>query len=152
MEKFYEVYFDLLKALNQQMQAALEGVSQEGIDWVPGADMNSMAVLVTHTSGGTRFLIGDFVGSLSSHRDREAEFKITNVDVPHLKQHLDQTMDVVKTVLEGLTLSDLERTRISPRDGKETTVAWCLIHALEHFAQHVGHIQITRQMWDQRMK
>jgi ankyrin repeat protein len=29
-------------------------------------------------------------------------------------------------------------------------VAWCLAHALEHTALHLGHMQITRQLWEQR--
>jgi hypothetical protein len=28
-------------------------------------------------------------------------------------------------------------------------MAWSLLHAQEHMAIHVGHIQIMRQMWDQ---
>jgi len=28
-------------------------------------------------------------------------------------------------------------------------VAWALLHALDHTAQHLGHMQITRQLWDQ---
>ena len=52
-------------------------------------------------------------------------------------------------MLEGLALPDLEATRVSPRDGRTFTVVWCLAHALEHTALHLGHIQVTRQLWDQ---
>ena len=29
-------------------------------------------------------------------------------------------------------------------------VAWCLLHNLEHVAIHLGHVEILRQLWDQR--
>ena len=152
MEKYYSIYYDLFKSLYQQMKIALEGVPPMGLDWLPGPEMNSMAVLSAHSSGSARFLIGDIVGGISSKRDRDAEFSTAGVDAQQLVQHLEQTMEVIKTVLEGLTLADLQGTRISPRDGSEKAVGWCLTHGLEHFAQHTGHIQITRQLWDQRSK
>jgi hypothetical protein len=31
-------------------------------------------------------------------------------------------------------------------------VGWALLHALEHTAIHLGHIQITQQLWDQKNK
>ena len=34
--------------------------------------------------------------------------------------------------------------------GREFTGAWCLAHALEHTALHLGQMQITRQLWEQR--
>jgi hypothetical protein len=30
------------------------------------------------------------------------------------------------------------------------TVAWAVLHAVDHTALHLGHIQITRQLWEQR--
>ena len=33
-------------------------------------------------------------------------------------------------------------------DAREFTVAWCLLHALEHSAVHLGHMQIVRQLWE----
>jgi ankyrin repeat protein len=62
----------------------------------------------------------------------------------------DDALSYSRGVLEQLTLQDLAALRVSPRDGQEFTVAWCLAHALEHMAVHLGHMQIMRQLWDQR--
>jgi hypothetical protein len=43
----------------------------------------------------------------------------------------------------------LESTRVRPRDGHEFTMAWALLHALDHATLHLGQIQITRQLWEQ---
>jgi hypothetical protein len=26
-------------------------------------------------------------------------------------------------------------------------VRWCILHVIEHIAQHLGHMQLTRQLW-----
>jgi len=55
-----------------------------------------------------------------------------------------------ESALNAFEPSDLEAVRPSPRDGGRFTVAWALLHALEHTAIHLGHIQMVSQMWKQR--
>jgi hypothetical protein len=64
-----------------------------------------------------------------------------------LKDRLNRNLVYARTALNGLTLEDLEKTRRSPRDGQTFTVAWALLHALEHSGVHLGHIELTRQLW-----
>jgi hypothetical protein len=52
---------------------------------------------------------------------------------------------------EELKLSDLAAMRTHPRHGNQVSVSWALLHALDHVATHVGHIQITVQLWHQRL-
>ena len=85
-----------------------------------------------------------------SGRNREVEFRAHGTDGAALKLRLDRTLAHTQGVLDALTLQDLEASRTSPRDGREYTVGWALAHALEHTAIHVGHAQITRQLWDQQ--
>jgi hypothetical protein len=65
-----------------------------------------------------------------------------------LKKRLEDNLAYARKTLERFTLRDLEARRISPREGREVTVAWALLHALEHATLHLGHIQITRQLWE----
>jgi len=58
-------------------------------------------------------------------------------------------MEYARTALEKITLQDLETTHVSARDGRVLTVAWALLHALEHTALHLGQIQLNRQLWKQ---
>jgi len=50
-------------------------------------------------------------------------------------------------VLGQLTLENLDEKRTAPSDQREVTVAWALIHALEHVATHLGHMQMMRDVW-----
>ena len=145
-----EVYLERLQALHVEIAPAIEGLPQAALDWVPGPDMNSLCALVVHTTGAQRYWIGDVVGRAPSGRDRAAEFRAHGLGGAALSKRLDETLAHSRGVLEAVTLQDLEDLRVSPRDGREFTVAWCLAHALEHTAIHLGHVQIVRQLWDQR--
>lgn len=144
-----EGYWERLQALHEGIESAIEGLPLAALDWVPGPDMNSLGVLVTHVAGAERYWIGDVAGHDPSGRERAAEFRTQGVDAAALKTRLAETLAHSRAVLEKLTLPDLEARCVSPRDGRRFTVAWSLAHALEHTALHLGHIQITRQLWEQ---
>lgn len=148
MEKYYQVYYDLLSSLTGQMETVMDALPQEALDWSPGVDMNSVAVLAAHTSGATRFLIAEMAAEKPSRRSRQSEFATSDVSGESLNNHLRETLAHCKDVLEDFELADLHAVRIHPVDGKDYTVAWCLGHALEHFAQHLGNMEVTRQLWE----
>jgi len=150
METYYEAYVDILQALHAGAEQAITGLSKEALDWTPGFEVNSLCVLTVHMTGAERYWIGDVVGRDPSGRDRDTEFKASGLDEAGLKERLAETLAHSRGVLERLTLADLEGMCVSPRDGKRFTIAWALAHALEHTALHLGHMQILRQLWDQR--
>ncbi len=146
----YEAIYERLEIMHQQIAQAIAGLTPEALDWTPGPDVPSLAVLVTHTCGAERYWIGDVAGGDISHRDRDAEFRAADLNTAMLLAHLDEVLAHSKGVLEALTLDDLEAVRVSPRDGRQYTTAWALAHALEHTGIHLGHVQIIRQWWDRR--
>jgi uncharacterized damage-inducible protein DinB len=152
MRSILEAYLERVQALHADIERAIEGLPQAALDWVPGPDMNSLCVLVVHATGAERYWIGDVAGRDPSGRDRAAEFRARGLNEAALKRCLDATLAHSRGVLEGLTSQDLEELRVSPRDGRRFTVAWSLAHALEHTAIHLGHMQIVRQLWDQRQR
>jgi Uncharacterized protein conserved in bacteria len=150
MQTFFESYLDLLQDCHNGILEALEGLPPAALDWVPGPDMNSINVLVFHLTGAERFWIGDIAAQEPSDRDRAAEFRVQGVGMDVLKKRLVDNLDYAQTALEKISLQDLESSRIRPSDGNEFTVAWALMHALEHATSHLGQIQITRQLWEQK--
>jgi uncharacterized damage-inducible protein DinB len=149
MQTFFTSYLDLLQDCHNGILEALEGLSPAALDWTPGQDMNSISVLVFHLTGAERFWIGDIAAQESSNRDRDAEFRVHGVGVDVLKQRLADNLEYARSALENMSLEDLEVSRVRPSDGSEFTVAWALLHALEHATSHLGQIQITRQLWEQ---
>src|SRR5512133_1593540 len=131
METFFVDYINLLQEHHNNILEALEGLPTAALDWSPGADMNSISVLVVHLTGAERYWIGDVAAQDPTERDRDAEFRVHDVETDVLKKRLADNLDYARHVLEKMNLQDLETTRVSPRNGPEFTVAWALLHALE---------------------
>ena len=149
MQTFFEEYLNILQTCHADILKALDGLPPAALDWILGPDMNSISVLVFHLTGAERYWIGDVAAQDPTERDRDAEFKVHEVGVHVLKKRLTDNTEYARIALEKFTIQDLEATRVSARDGREFTVAWALIHALEHDTLHLGQIQLTRQLWEQ---
>jgi uncharacterized damage-inducible protein DinB len=149
MQKFYTDYLELLQDCHHGILQAMEGLPQEALDWVPGQDMNSINVLLAHITGSERFWIGDIAAQEPSNRDREAEFRVRGVEADVFRKRLADNLEYAHHALDIMSLQDLEATRVRPSDGREFSVTYALIHALEHAREHLGQIQLTRQLWEQ---
>ena len=149
MHPFFADCLDRLTALHDEIEKAMAGLSLEALDWSPGPEMNSMAVLVMHTAGAERYWIGDIVGQDPSGRVREQEFKTSDMSEVVLREKLQAALAHSQEVIAALSLDDLAQPRYSSRHDKDFTAGWALVHALEHTAVHTGHIQLMRQLWEQ---
>ena len=149
MQTFFTDYLNLLHERHNEILEALEGLPSAALDWSPGAEMNSISVLIFHLTGAERYWIGDVAAQDPKQRDRDAEVRVRNVEIDVLKQRLADNLEYARNALNHFTIQDLEATRRSARDGRAFTVAWALLHALEHTTLHLGQIQLTRQLWEQ---
>ena len=149
MSIFYNDLMDRLSELHAEIEKSLEGLPSDALDWVPGPEMNSITVLVTHLTGAEQYWIGVAVNE-PHERDRAVEFLTKGLGLEELKARVASTEDFARQALTSLSIKDLETLRHSPRNDKTFSVGWCLAHALEHSAIHTGHIQLTRQLWDLR--
>jgi uncharacterized damage-inducible protein DinB len=146
MQPYFEDYLLNMQELHDEILNVLKHLPPAALDWSPAADINSINVVVIHTVGAQRFLIGEAIAADPADRDREAEFKVRGLEKDVLVQRLTESLAYVRSVLEGLAVDDL----VSLRDfrGRERSVAWILGHALKHTAAHMGHIQLMRQVWE----
>jgi uncharacterized damage-inducible protein DinB len=145
MEQFYVDFLERLQRLHEDAKATLEGLDTDALECTPGQDMNSLCVLVVHTVGAERFWIGDVAMNDPSDRNRDREFQACGLSPADLANRLDASLSYIRQALEGLTLQALDQPRTTP-DNRRVTVGWCLVHSLVHTANHVGHMQLTRQL------
>jgi uncharacterized damage-inducible protein DinB len=150
VQSFFTNYLNNLREFHDEIRNAVKGLPQSALDWSSGSDMNSINVLVIHLIGAERYWLGDVIAGESSGRDRESEFMIQGLSEKELFQKLSEIENYVEKSLETFALQELDEKRISPRNGREVTVGWALCHALKHTSLHVGHIQITRQLWEKQ--
>src|SRR3970282_1505141 len=119
----------VLKQDIEELRGAVDGLPDESLNWKPaGEDTNSVAVLVTHVLHSTRSWISTAVGAPLPDRDRDSEFRAAGERTANRKTHM----------------------RPDPELPDYVPAAFALLHAIEHFGQHVAHVSLTRQLWDAR--
>lgn len=154
MHPFFQDYLQRLTNLHQDILHAIEGMPPEALDWTPiqetTGDMNSINVLVTHLCGAERYWIGEVACGDNSGRVRTEEFQVSGMDAGILTAKIIGATQYAQSALETLSIDNLARDGTSHHDRRVFTVGWALLHALEHTAVHLGHIQITRQLWDEK--
>jgi hypothetical protein len=150
MLPFYEELANQFHELHAAILNNLNVLPEEALDWKPGNETNSVSAIITHITGAERFLIGDVIMQDSSNRNRDAEFLVKGVSKVDLVRRLNDTEAYLRSSLEKLRLPDLEATRLHPRRGIQVSVSWALLHALDHTGTHLGHIELTVQLWQQR--
>jgi hypothetical protein len=150
MIKEIQGYLTAMNELREQIKSLLEGLPEEALDWRPiegegELATNSLAAIATHLAGSGRYLIKEVIGGQPIHRDREAEFITRGVNASALKASLDAAAKVAEGILSPLTADQMEENR-KYRD-RTAKVRWIILHVMEHTAQHLGHMQLTRQLW-----
>ncbi|RIK29416.1 MAG: hypothetical protein DCC55_37985 [Chloroflexi bacterium] len=151
MLPFYAAYYEVLRTLFNEIEQIIDRLPQTALDWSPGADMNSVSVLTTHLVGSTRYWIVDVAGGRgAADRDRASEFSARGKDGAQLKAQIAAMLDQIERTLSQLELDDLVLERAAPLQGRSVNAGWALAHALAHVGTHLGHIQMTQQLWEAR--
>lgn len=145
-----ENYLLRIEDLRDQVRDLVAGLPAEALNWRPleGSGehaTNSLAVLAAHVAGAEHFWIGEVVGGRPPTRDRDAEFLTHSADAAALVRLLDGTGAETREVFAALTASDLEATREAR--WRTIPVRWCILHVVDHTSLHLGHMQITYQLW-----
>ena len=144
MQATLNATLDLLNWLHEECKAELTELTQEQLDWRPGPDSNSLAILAVHIAGAEKYWVTECILGAPSERDRPGEFATSGLGKRELSDALDDALGYARSSLAGLPDSDLSELRVHPRDGSRVTIAWALGHILQHTALHLGHMQMTR--------
>lgn len=139
----------VIEKLQQGYHEQIGGLSAEALNWSPGPEMNSIAVLATHAWGSTRFWLWAAAGK-TVERDRDAEFRARAGSAAELTAFVDRCAADAAEALRALDGADLGASR--DIRGSTVTVGYGAIHAFEHCGEHLGHVGLTRQLWQQQAK
>ena len=154
MHLFFQDYLERLTDLHQDLLSAIEDLPPAALDWTPNdnlsAEMNTINVLVTHLTGAERYWIGDIALGEPSERVRDSEFQVSGMQQDELSEKINSATAYARSAVAKLSLDDLAAVHSSAPNGRIFTAGWALLHALEHTALHLGHIQVTRQLWEEQ--
>lgn len=152
MEGFLAAFAERLTERVATFEAVLEGLSQEALNWSPGPGLNSLAVLVTHTAGSVRYTMGDVIAGEPSGRVRDNEFKVSDATPEILRQRLADVLAYSLGIVARIRPEELGENRFSPQHNQNFTVAMTLLRTLDHLTEHLGHAEIMRSLWEQKVK
>ena len=129
------------------LRQALDGLEGEALNWRPvGDESSSIYMLVSHMMGMAGGMCAIARGE-EPQRDRAAEFAATGTNADDLRALIDDTQAKVEQALETVTEEMLSATREFV--GNESTGAGMLLVMTRHLGEHLGHVALTRQLWEQ---
>jgi uncharacterized damage-inducible protein DinB len=152
MEPEIKGYLTEFNVLRNEIQNAVWELNDEGANWHPlKVGTNSIYAILTHIMGADQFWIHQVIMGKEIRRDREAEFRASG-SLDELLTRWNTHWAVINSILEELDHSQLLEVRpvpSRPQQKEPITVQWIILHLISHYATHLGHIQLTRQLWDQ---
>jgi len=141
-------YLQRIEDLRRQVGDLIADLRAEALNWHPIEEddaTNSLAVLAAHIAGAEHFWIAEVVGGNPPTRDRDAEFTTQASDASELVHLLEDTGAETREVLSAMRAADLDGRREAR--GRTIPVRWCILHVIDHTSLHLGHMQLTYQLW-----
>ncbi len=138
----------------ERLLEAVRGVPQDVLDrWKPAAairgghEMNSFAVLATHTVAAAAFHSLHMVGRRPSDRVRDEEFQAT-ATYADIENRFSDFLVELHALLDGMAEEDFGGAPAPDGPDLGWTNADWLMHTIDHIALHTGHLQVQRQLWE----
>lgn len=146
--------WEILNDLHADIKKQLQGLDAAGLNWVPEGEeeVNSLYGIVVHVAAAEMSLAGRSLGErllpdLPELKTDESIFKSQATSTGRAYELLDQAVGITKGVLERLTPELLGEQRVSPREGSIRSARYWIYHTLDHAATHLGHMELTRQLY-----
>ncbi len=153
MDAELEGYRRRFRSLIRGVSTALDGMSEEQLNWRPPApETNSAYVIAAHMQGAVRGWVLGIACGQPVERDRPAEFAAPGTDAADLIASGERLADEIDAALGALTAANLDRRMLpdqshwGPSEAQEITVREALERAADHAATHVGHVELTRDL------
>jgi uncharacterized damage-inducible protein DinB len=141
---------DLLIILTRELNSLkteIEKIPDDKILWqtVPGVT-NSVGNLTLHICGNLKHYLGKNLGDSDYVRHRDSEFNTQSGSRNDLVKEINETIEVVRTVLPNLSAEQINSIYPETVVGVELTTARFLIHLCVHSGFHLGQVGYLRRI------
>ena len=147
---------EIIEESIEGIRGAIAGLPADALNWRPaGEGTNPIAVLAVHAMHSTRSWLAVATGGPLPDRDRDAEFRTVVADPRELIEIVDRLAADRRALLtteDAFEPGTMRESHLRASSGRAEVVsgAWALLHAVEHLREHMGHAQLTRQLWEER--
>ncbi len=144
-----------LDAQAERFAAVVDGLTPEALAWRPGdGTTNAIAQIVRHVVAWQPWYLsvalGDPVPLDDEALNRKQADSLDNspTTAAALRALIESTRSQTAAALERMGAVDLDE-EITPYGDPEPR-SFYLSGAVDHAAEHLGHAELTRQLWEQR--
>lgn len=150
----------LFDRLFQDIDALLTDLPDEALLWKPFENSpwqgpsNSLGKIIAHAISSTVYLLrradysmGRCEWNAVDGDEGSEEFGPANYKIDYLRARVKRTQEFVHNFLDNVTSKELGASRPHPKRPITFVARQELFHALDHLSQHIGHGQLTRQLW-----
>ena len=150
MDTELKSYLNTLDEILTEAERKTKSSSIEMLNWQPHArDVNSIAAILTHMHGVASFWIFQALTGEDVNRNRAIEFQAIISDRNEVPTLLHQARIRIQKAIGNCTHSDLDAT-IHLTNNKDCTKRDAIIPSIKELAHHLGHIDMTIQMYNWR--
>jgi uncharacterized damage-inducible protein DinB len=143
-----------LDAQAERFATVVDGLSPEALTWRPGDETtNSIAQIVRHVVAWQPWYLGVALGDPVPLDDealtqkQAASLDNSPTTAAALRALVEATRTETARALERMDVLDLSE-EIAPY-GEPEPRCFYLSGAIDHAAEHIGHAELTRQLWEQ---
>jgi hypothetical protein len=138
----------LFVQLHDHVRHEIRGLDDGGLHWSPGPGANPITTIVTHMVGSEAETLRCVAG-VPSHRHRESEFgqgRRTREDVLRELGEADALIAELGPEIGPHNLRRMIALPTLPATERRSGLTW-LVGNYGHAREHVGHIQLTAQLY-----
>ena len=140
----------MLEAVGRDVLSELRNLSEHDLNRsLPLPETNSLFALATHLVGSAEMWVLQMACGRPLARDRDAEFRVRDLTADELIGRLDAADAYLDEVTARITAEDLAAARPRGDRPAETGLHW-LISNYGHAREHLAHVQLTKQLYEQQ--
>lgn len=155
MSPFGRAFESILHGLVNELLATIRGIPNTALNtWKPAAatdeshEMNTFAAIAIHTVSAGEYMTLHSIGGEPTNRIREAEF-VATATFADIETRFERWLEGVHDLVASITDADLDREPATDRyQDRNWRAGEVLLHAIDHTALHLGHLQVQRQLWE----
>ncbi len=144
-----KAYLDSIEGLHRATRRAIEGLDADCLNWNPlPGEANSIYAIVAHMCASEPIMVHQRIDGGQTRGNYVDAFAESGDDPKVLLDELDRVGGITRSLMEGVSTDDLERS-IDPGGGRpaRTVREWIGVH-IRHLANHVGHVELTKQLYE----
>jgi uncharacterized damage-inducible protein DinB len=135
----------LFRPIHQRIREALDGLDPAALNWRPGGETNSIGSLIQHIAATEQGNIARITKAASGPFAWDEHRSFDQAELLKTLDQADAYLDEMAATIPG---SSLSMEVVHPHRGPSSALV-LLLQTYGHVYEHFGHLELTRQLYQQ---